>query len=76
MIQLNKPSKVKRIEKLECKPHTQIVHFIGGYKRTIFNVKYVWENEMVHIIDGKGIEWVINKDNVLCIEKISVDKDK
>lgn len=51
--------------------HTQIIHFIGGYKRTIKGVKQVWENEMTHIIDHEDHEWVINKSNVLCTEIIN-----
>jgi hypothetical protein len=51
------------------KPHTQIIHFIGGYKRTIQNVVSVWENEYTHILTGNGVEWIINKRNVLCVEK-------
>ena len=69
MIQLNKPEKIKK-RKLDCPPQTQIIHFIGGYKRTIYHIQNIWENEMIHIIDGGGIEWVINKNNVLCVEKI------
>lgn len=50
-------------------PHTQIIHFIGGYKRTIYNVVRLWENEYTHIITLEGKEWIINKNNVLCIER-------
>ena len=53
-----------------CEPHDQIIHFKGGYKRTIFNVVYIWENEMTHVVNEAGVEWLINKDNVLCVEKI------
>lgn len=59
----------KKLKKLTCTPHTQIIHFIGGYKRTIYDVRYIWENEMTHLIDGKGVEWIINKPNVLAVEK-------
>jgi hypothetical protein len=50
--------------------HTQIIHFVGGYKRTIREIVSVWENECIHIMTKSGIEWVINKKNVLCCEKI------
>ena len=53
--------------------HTQIVHFIGGYKRTITDVEIIWENEMTHIMTTKGVEWIINKNNVLCTEIIPRD---
>ena len=48
----------------------QVIHFIGGYKRTIYNVEFVWENEMTHLVTADGIEWIINKQNVLCVEVI------
>ena len=35
--------------------HHQIIHFVGGIKRQIQNVKYVWENEMTHIVDTDGV---------------------
>ena len=55
---------------LENETFDQIIHFKGGYKRTIYNVEYIWENEMTHIVTADGIEWLINKDNVLCVEVI------
>lgn len=55
----------------EVKPHDQIIHFIGGYKRTIKDVIRVWENEWTHIITLDGKEWIINKNNVLCVERIA-----
>jgi hypothetical protein len=58
----------KNIRKTEY-PSTQIIHFIGGIKRTIPDVVYVWENEMTHILTLEGTEWIINKNNVLCVEK-------
>lgn len=50
--------------------HRQIIHFVEGTKRTIENVVYIWENEMTHILVDNGTEWIINKDNVLCVEKV------
>jgi hypothetical protein len=60
----------------KVKPHRQIIHFIGGQKRTIENVIYVWENEMTHLITLNGIEWIINKNNVLCVEKVYAKRKK
>jgi hypothetical protein len=51
--------------------HDQIIHFVGGIKRLIQGVLYVWENEMTHVVDYLGIEYVINKNNVLFVERIS-----
>lgn len=49
----------------------QIIHFVGGIKRTIDHVVYVYENEMCHIQTLDGTEWVINKNNVLAVEIIT-----
>ena len=58
---------------------TQIIHFKGGTKRTIEGVIKVYENEMVHLLTADGFEWIINKQNVLCIEvlpqKVTEDKE-
>lgn len=54
------------------KPYTQIIHFVGGYKRTIANIVAVWENEFCHIVTLDGTEWIVNKANVLVVEKIKV----
>ena len=56
--------------------HTQIIHFTTGIKRTIRDVQAVWENEMTHIIDGEGTEWVVNKSNVICVEIIKEENVK
>lgn len=61
--------------------HDQIIHFVGGIKRLIQGVKFVWEQEMVHIVDYLGVEYIVNKNNVLFIEKFSYggkgyDRDK
>jgi len=50
---------------------TQIIHFIGGYKRTIKGIIDIWENEMTHLLTDRGIEWIINKNNVLAVEKLT-----
>ena len=51
--------------------HDQILHFINGDKRLIQGVKFVWENQMIHIVDYLGIEYIVNKDNLLFTERIS-----
>ena len=51
--------------------HDQIIHFINGSKRLIQGVRFVWENEMVHIVDYLGVEYIVNKANVLFTERIS-----
>ena len=51
--------------------HDQIIHFINGSKRLIQGVMFIWENEMVHIVDYLGVEYIVNKPNVLFIERIS-----
>ena len=51
--------------------HDQIIHFINGSKRLIQGVEFVWENEMVHVVDYLGVEYIINKSNVLMVERIS-----
>ncbi len=54
---------------------TQIIHFVGGYKRTIYNIVKVYENEMTHILTAEGIEWIINKNNVLAVEVLPPTKE-
>jgi len=44
--------------------HHQIIHFVGGVKRLIQNVMYVWENEMVHIADELGVGMSIYQRNL------------
>jgi len=51
--------------------HDQIIHFDNGEKRYIQGVLYVWENEMVHLVDYLGVEYIINKKRVLFTERIS-----
>lgn len=51
--------------------HHQIIHFMGGEKLLIQNVTYIWEKEMVHIVDAIGVEYVINKNNVLYYERVA-----
>jgi len=56
--------------------HHQIIHFMGGEKLLIQNVEYIWEKEMVHIVDKLGVEYVINKNNVLYYERIAKKGEK
>jgi hypothetical protein len=55
--------------------HDQIIHFINGSKRYIQGVLYIWENEMTHIVDYLGVEYIVNKSNVLFVERISKGGD-
>ena len=51
--------------------HDQNIHFDNGEKLLIQNVKWIWEMEMVHIIDAVGVEYVLNKHRILYYERIS-----
>lgn len=53
----------------------QIIHFINGEKRTLFNVVGVKDNEFTHLKLEDGRKILVNKDNVLMIE-IFKDEDK
>ena len=55
---------------------TQIIHFVGGVKRTIKNIVKVEDNEMVHIFTAAGFEWIINKNNVLAVEILPAHPNK
>ena len=63
------PKIIERLQDGSYTPHNQIVFFKDGSKRTIMDVRYVWENEMIHLITANGIEFIINKDNVLFIQR-------
>lgn len=56
--------------------HDQNIHFDNGEKLLIQNVKWVWEMEMVHIVDAIGVEYVINKHRILYFEKLSKGKEQ
>ena len=49
-------------------PQTHIIHFVGGVKRTVKNVVYIEENEWARLKTMEGREYVVNKNNVLCVE--------
>lgn len=46
----------------------QIIHFINGEKRTLFDVEGVKDNEFTHLKLGDGRKVLVNKSNVLMIE--------
>jgi hypothetical protein len=56
--------------------HDQIIHFTSGLKRYIPNVKYMWENEMTHLVTTEGREYIINKHNIAFVERaIHIETD-
>lgn len=46
----------------------QILHFINGEKRTLFDVVGVKDNEFTHLKLADGRKILVNKSNVLMIE--------
>ena len=63
------PKIISRQEDGSYTIHDQIIHFIDGHKRYIKGVKWIWENEMLHLITKNGIEFLINKRNVLFVQR-------
>lgn len=63
------PKIIERLQDGSYTPHNQIIFFNDGSKRTIMHVKYVWENEMLHLITENNIEFIINKKNVLFVQR-------
>lgn len=61
---------------IQERKHNQIIHFKDGYKRTIMNVVKVWQQGWTHIVQENGVEWIVNDDNVDCVEIEWVDKPK
>lgn len=51
----------------------QIIHFINGEKRSLFNVVGVKDNEFTHLKLEDGRKVLINKSNVLMIEIFKED---
>ena len=49
--------------------HDQIIHFVDGSKRYVEGVQWIWENEMLHLLTINGTEFIINKDNVLFVQR-------
>ena len=60
----------------EEQAHHQILHFDNGTKRLILDVKYIWEGEMCHIIDSRGVEFVINKKRLLFVERFKKEEEE
>lgn len=46
----------------------QVIHFVEGSKRTLFNIVGVKDNEFCHLMLEDGRKVLINRDNVLMIE--------
>lgn len=63
------PKIIERLQDGSYTPHNQIVFFNNGSKRTIMDVRYIWENEMIHLVTNNDIEFIINKDNVLFVQR-------
>lgn len=63
------PKIIKRLQDGSYTIHDQIIHFIDGTKRHVKGVKWIWENEMVHLITVNKIEFIINKRNVLFVQR-------
>jgi hypothetical protein len=63
------PKIIERLQDGSYTPHNQIIFFTNGSKRTIMRVKWIWENEMIHLVTENGIEFVINKDKVLFTQR-------
>jgi hypothetical protein len=63
------PKIIKRLQDGSYTPHTQIVFFKDGTTRTIMDVRYIWQNQMTHLITGNGIEFIINPLNVNYIQR-------
>ena len=61
----------KRKVNVPGETHSQIIHFDNGDKLLIQDVEYIWEKEMVHIVDIRGIEYVVNKHKVNYYERIA-----
>lgn len=55
--------------------HDQIIHFTNGSKRLIQGVRYIWENEHIHIVDYLGVEYIVNRHNWNMVERVSYTKN-
>lgn len=56
---------------------TQIVHFVGGEKRTFFNIDTtkVQQGEFTKLYQTDGTLIMINPKNVLCVEIFKQDNE-
>ena len=71
------PKPIKQEDDGTVQIHDQVIHFKGGVKRYVQRVKYIWENEMIHLVTEDGTEYIINKDNVLFVERrLKFENDK
>ena len=57
------------------KKHTQIIKFTDGSKKTIKGVIEITEGDLTKLTTDKGVEYLINKDNVLWVIKGTADSD-
>jgi len=63
------PKIIKSQEDGSYTVHDQIIHFVDGSKRYVEGVQWIWENEMLHLLTTNGTEFIINKDNVLFVQR-------
>ncbi len=63
------PKIISRQENGSYTVYDQIIHFVDGHKRYIKGVKWIWENEMLHLITENGTEFILNKDKVLFVQR-------
>jgi hypothetical protein len=71
------PKSIRQKEDGSYDVHDQVLHFIDGTKRYIPRVKYMWENEMSHLVTENGTEFIVNKRNLLFIERrMKFENDK
>lgn len=63
------PKTIRQKEDGSYQEHDQVIHFVDGNKRYIPQVKYIWENEMLHLVTKNGTEYIVNKNNVLFVER-------
>jgi hypothetical protein len=57
---------------------TQIIHFVGGIKRTYTGIvtETIKQGQFTKMICDNGSMLMINDDNVLCVEIYSEDEEK
>lgn len=63
------PKIISRQEDGSYTVHDQIIHFVDGHKRYVAGVKWIWENEMLHLLTTNGTEFIVNKDKVLFVQR-------
>lgn len=71
------PKPIKQLKDGSYMTHDQVLHFKDGTKRYVQKVKYIWENEMTHLVCEDGTEFIINKSNLNFIERrLKFENDK